>query len=115
LRTLYGASRISSALWRRPENCYLPGFSGELIPSGEKYFYIFYIFSKTRPAGRHILNNIKNKASRSTCNRKPTAHQAAPEDIFWPEIPKYSKHIEFYFHFYKNILTRIQQWFAGLK
>ena len=24
---------------------------------------IFYIFSKTRPAGRHILNNIKNKAS----------------------------------------------------
>ncbi|MBE5046379.1 hypothetical protein [Alistipes onderdonkii] len=63
MRTLYGASRISSALWRRPENCYLPGFSGELIPSGEKYFYIFYIFSKTRPAGRHILNNIKNKAS----------------------------------------------------
>jgi len=93
-----------------PENCYLLRFSGKFVPSGEKYFYIFYIFSKNHPAGWHILNIIKKIRYPETPTTGNPPHIKPYRRVFFrPKTPKYSKHIEFYFRFYKNILTRIQQ------
>ncbi|WP_277088164.1 hypothetical protein, partial [Alistipes sp.] len=71
-------------------------------------FFIF--FSKIHPAGWHILNIIKKIRYPETPTTGNPPHIKPYRRVFFrPKTPKYSKHIEFYFRFYKNILTRIQQ------